>query len=155
MYDDFYGEVYERTVSIETMPFVIGIAIIATLVLVVLLAKFVLPDNKREGLSKAGKTLHDIFNFKFLILEYILKITYVIATVFCVVLGVLMLFGFSHYSSGFFSSTHWYGGYGILLALFGPIAIRISYEVFMMFILLVKNTIDINKKLKNPEDEDE
>jgi uncharacterized membrane protein len=135
------------------MPFVIGLAIIATVVLVVLLAKFVLPDNKREALPKVGKILHDIFNFKFLILEYILKITYIIATVFCVVLGVLMLFGFSHYSSGYFSSTSWYGGYGILLALFGPIAIRITYEAFMMFILLVKNTIDINKKLKNPEDE--
>ena len=29
----------------------------------------------------------------------------------------------------------------------GPIVIRIAYEILMMFILLVKNTMEINKKM--------
>ena len=147
-----YAEIM-KTVSFNTMPFVFGLSVLATIVAVVILFMFVVPEKKRAGLPKIGQILHDIFNFKSLFIEYILKATYVILTVFCVVYGVLMLFGISHFSSDYFAYTHWYGGYGILLAIAGPIAIRITYELFMMFVLLVKNVIEINKKMKNSDDE--
>ena len=39
------------------------------------------------------------------------------------------------------------GGYGLLIIILGPIAIRLSYELMMMAILLLKNVISINHKL--------
>lgn len=41
------------------------------------------------------------------------------------------------------------GGYGILLMVLGPIAVRLCYELLMMAVLLLKNVISINRKLKN------
>lgn len=41
----------------------------------------------------------------------------------------------------------WMGGYGLLIIILGPIAIRLSYELMMMAILLLKNVISINHKL--------
>ena len=52
--------------------------------------------------------------------------------------------------------TDWYGIYGILTAIIGPFAIRLAYEMIIMGLLLVKNVMQINKKLKNQvEDEEE
>ena len=39
------------------------------------------------------------------------------------------------------------GGTGLLCIIVGPIAVRLSYELMMMAILLVKNVISINRKL--------
>lgn len=43
----------------------------------------------------------------------------------------------------------WLGGYGILVMILGPIVIRLVYELLMMVIILIKNVISINNKLKN------
>ena len=43
----------------------------------------------------------------------------------------------------------WLGGLGLLLMILGPIAIRLVYELLMMMVILVKNVIEINNKLKN------
>jgi drug/metabolite transporter (DMT)-like permease len=61
-------------------------------------------------------------------------------------LGVLMLFGFE---TTYWGDIEWAGGYGLLLAILGPVVLRLFFEASMMFILLVKNTISINNKLKN------
>ena len=42
--------------------------------------------------------------------------------------------------------TNFFGG--IAIAVLGPIALRLVYEGIIMFILLVKNVIDINNKMK-------
>lgn len=47
------------------------------------------------------------------------------------------------------TGRHWLGGYGILLMVLGPIAVRLCYELLMMAVLLLKNVISINRKLKN------
>ena len=39
------------------------------------------------------------------------------------------------------------GGTGLLCIIVGPIAVRLSYELLMMVVLLVKNVIAINHKL--------
>ena len=39
------------------------------------------------------------------------------------------------------------GGTGLLCIIVGPIAVRLSYELMMMAVLLVKNVISINRKL--------
>ena len=90
-----------------------------------------------------------ILNFKTLFIEKILKALYVFATAFALIFGFLMLFSFVKVGGywGTASTIHWYGYYGLLIMIGGPIAIRLTYEVIMLFILLVKNVMDINKKL--------
>ncbi len=114
---------------------IIGVlAFVFTVAAVVLLYIFVIPESKRETLPKAGAMLHDLLNFKELFLEKILKFFYVFTTVFSVVYGVLLLITFNFT--------------GLIYIIILPIAIRVAYELLMMTILLVKNVIEINKKMK-------
>ncbi len=142
--------------NINTVGFMTTVASIAAIVLTVLAYKFIIPASKRAGLNKLGQFLHDVFNFRFLIIEKILQCLYVLSTIACVCLGVCMLLGISIRSYSC-SETYvdWYGLYGILIAVVGPFAVRLAYEAIMMGVLLVKNVIQINKKLKAQVDEDE
>ncbi len=101
---------------------------------------FIIPESKRPKLNGLLKKVHDILNFKTLFLEMILKALYIFATALCICIG---LFGIL---SAMFTYPSLALGYFALM-IFGPIAVRISYELMMMFILLVKNVTDINKKM--------
>ena len=127
------------------------IALILTIIATILAFIFIVPDSKRARLNKFGKFLHDTFNFKYLIIEKILQALYIFSTIFVILTGFCMLFYVQPgYSYGFYSTPSvWFGGYGILLMLIGPIVIRLSYEFIMMTLLLIKNVIQINNKLKN------
>lgn len=138
-----------RSIDINTVPFFAIVGLLTAIAATVLLFIFVLPEKKHEKLPKFLKVVHDIFNMKDLLLESILRLLYVFSSLACVCGGIFMLFGFQVYDSGYYSYSQWYGGYGLLIAILGPIALRIVFEAMMMFILLVKNTIQINKKLKN------
>lgn len=141
------------TININTTTFFTVMGILIGIAATVLLYIFVLPENKREKLPKILKVLHDIFNMKQLWLETFLRGLYVLSSTLCITVGACMLFSFSIYDSGRYSYSHWYGGYGILLAILGPVVLRIVFEGLMMFILLVKNTIQINNKLKADADQ--
>ena len=91
------------------------------------------PKSKREGLNKFFQFIHDLFNFKFLIIEKILKALYIFSTLFCIATGFFLLF--SGYSYGRYSE--YFGGYGsyqslapagLILMFFGPIIMRLFYE---------------------------
>ncbi len=115
---------------------------------------FILPEGKIKKTNKFfGKVINiarDLFNFKELYLEKILQALYILATIACITVGAMMLFGFSFWESWSGGlRVQWTGGYGLLLMIAGPIAVRIAFEVSMMFILLVKNVLQINSKLKN------
>ena len=43
---------------------------------------------------------------------------------------------------------------GVLRMVLGPVMLRLSYEGIMMFLLLVKNTAEINQKLSAGNTED-
>lgn len=135
-----------------TVSLVLGI--IAAIVITVFLYIKVLP-RKYDGKlpNKYWQFVHDFFHFKKLYLEEVLKAIYVLANAACIAIGAFMLISFQTYTSYYYgySRTTWYGGYGLLLIIGGPIALRLTYEGIMMFILLVKNTIEINNKLKAPE----
>ena len=146
--------------SINTVTLTMILGIIATIVCTVLVCKFIAPEKRREKLNPLGKFLNDLFNFKFLIIEKVLKFFYIFGTVSCVCIGFFMLFSVVHTSySGLYSSsysyTYWYGPYGLLLMVLGPIAMRLIYEFSMLGIILVKNVMEINKKLKSDVNEDE
>ena len=118
------------------------LAIIATVAAFIL----VVPESKREKLGRFGKFLHDAFNFKFLIVEKVLQALYIFFTAYVILCGFFMLF---MAPETWYGGRQWLGGYGLLLMVLGPIVIRMSYELLMMVILLVKNVISINRKLKN------
>ncbi|MBQ4082202.1 MAG: hypothetical protein IJC55_02790 [Clostridia bacterium] len=136
-----------------------GIAIIAVLgvilafIATILAFVFIIPEKKRARMNKFGKFLHDLLNFKFLIIEKIIQFCYVLATSFTLVGGFLMLFWFEErYSFSYYYTDvrkEWMGYYGLLVMILGPIVVRIVYELVMMAILAVKNIIQINNKIKN------
>ena len=121
------------------------IGIVAALVCAILSVVLITPASKRETLSPFFKGLADIFNFRGLIIEKILKFFYIVSTYFCIFGGFFMLFAQERSWGGYRSLA----GQGLLTMLLGPIFIRIMFEFMMLTILLVKNVIEINNKLKN------
>ena len=96
----------------------------------------VMPKSKDGNLgNKFLQFLHDFFHFKQLYVEYVLKFIYMLGTLFCIVTGFFWLFSYAALT-------------GLMLMILGPVVLRLTYEFTMMFILLVQNTMDINKKLK-------
>ncbi len=124
--------------TIITLAAVFGLA--ACIVLYVM----VLPKKKDGQLqNKYLQFIHDYFHFKTLYLEVILKFIFTLATCLVVFYGFFTLFGEDYWGDSTF-------GTGLVILIAGPLALRIAYESIMMFILLVKNVIDINNKTKAP-----
>jgi len=121
---------------------------------------FVLPEKKREKLPKIGQMIHDLFNFKYLIIEKILQALYIFTTLFVFLYGFLYIFtGFeahtyySYVTDRYRTEYSWNGWVGFLIMILGPIVLRLVYEGLLMMVLLVKNVIQINRKLKNQNEE--
>ena len=137
-----------QTLSVLAFVF----AIIAT----VLAFVFIVPEKRRPRLNRFGKFVHDTLNFKYLILEKVLQALYIFATCYVILIGFCMLFQVEKYYSYYDGlQRRWLGGYGLLVMVLGPILVRLAYEGIMMFILLIKNVIQINNKLRYPEDYNE
>lgn len=122
-----------------------GIAMLLAAGATVLAYLFIVPEKRSKNLNGFGKFLHNLVNFKSLVVEKILQATYIFSTAMVILMGFFMLF---YVEEGYWGDE-WYGGQGILLMLLGPVAIRLVYELAMMLILLVKNVIQINNKLKD------
>lgn len=116
-------------------------AILFAIAATVLAFIFIVPEKRREKLNAFGKFLHDTCNFKYLVVEKLLQALYIFATSLVILNGFFMLFQAPY--------GHWLGGYGLIVMIIGPIALRLVYELLMMMVLLVKNVIMINKKLKD------
>lgn len=125
------------------------LAVLVAIAATVLAMIFITPESKREKLGSLGKFIHDLCNFKFLIIEKILKALYIFSTVFIVVFGFLNLFNFYTNWNG---DLRWGGLNGIAYMILGPIVIRLAYEITMLLVLLVKNTTAINNKIKGDAD---
>ncbi len=111
-------------------------ASIITLVLVVLLYKYILPEGNRPKLNRFFTLVHDVLTINSLWLDKILRFLYVVSAVGTVVFGFFCLFN---------SETYLIGA-GLIL--FGPIACRITFEILMFAVLAVENIMEINEKLK-------
>ena len=134
--------------NLNTLPLMYVIGLFLAAAATVCICIFILPEAKREKLPKLLQLLQDIFSFKTLLLEKVLRFLYTFATMACVFVGICLLFAFQLHGG---ELVHWYGLQGIGLILGGTIGTRIVFEIIMMFILLVKNTIEINQKLKDKE----
>ena len=113
--------------------------IIAAILAVVggILVYFLFVRSKNEPKGKFLKWLKDFLAFKVMWIEPILKVVYYIATIY------IILFSFTFLAAG---------GMGVLFfflcLVFGPIAVRLAYEMTMMFIMIWHNTREIAEQTK-------
>ena len=133
--------------------FLLGIiAFAAIIVAMFFLYSKVVPVKHDGNLSNPRlQKLHDYFNFKKLYIETILKFCFVLATVVCEVMGayvIISTFLTFIFTIASFQIGMLFGGIfgGLLIMTLGALVIRLIYEGTMMFIILVKNVIEINKK---------
>ena len=115
------------------------VALILAIVGTILAFIFITPEKKRAKLPKFFQVCADIFNFKGLILEKILKAFYIFFTLYLILYGFLMIFTGQVLIA-------------LMIMILAPIGVRIGFEFAMLTILLVKNVIAINNKLKNQND---
>ena len=153
------------------MVFITVIGVIASIVLTVFLCAKVLPEKYNGTFQKKIlQTAHDYFNFKKLYIESVLKALFTFLSITCVVVGVLgatvgnfiQFFGniadaitYDYFGNWIWTSLFRNFFVGVGLAVLAPIVLRLVYEGTMMFILLVKNVISINNKLKGDSAEEE
>ena len=78
--------------------------------------------------------LYDFLNFKFYIIEGLLKFTYVLVACICTGMGLFM-------SLSIVELTH-----GLILLVGGNLAARIVYEFILMLIMACRNLGELNKK---------
>lgn len=128
-------------------------AIVFSLVAAVILAIAFAPAKKKAELTGFGARLNDLFNFRDLFIEKILKFLYILATCFCIIAGLFGLLTAIFRGYGFASCLS-----AFLFMVLGPVVLRLAFELLMMMVLLVTNVIEINKKLdgtpeKAPEPE--
>ena len=126
---------------------IVTLASLSAIAATVLAFIFIIPEKKRPTLNGFFRILHDILNFKSLLLELILKASYVFATAYVIFSGFFTIFG-KTYDYGYYGRS--FGDNlleGFIMMVAGPIAIRLAYELLMMFVILVKNVTDINKKM--------
>lgn len=79
------------------------------------------------------KTVYDFFNFNRFYTEDIMKLLYVLLTAAFTVIGIFMLF--VEFATG------------LILIIVGNLALRIAYELVMMFVILCRKTVSIDKKM--------
>ncbi len=98
---------------------------------------FLFVNSKTEVKGKFAKWLKDFLAFKIMWLEPILKMAYYFATI----VTILLSFSFLQF-----------GGNGVLMFFLmligGPIITRVVYEMFMIIIMIWRNTKDISDKMK-------
>lgn len=132
--------------SVARTSFGLGLAaVIISIILTILLVVLVVPAKRREGLPKFFQVVHDICNFKGLLLEKVLKVLYIFSTINVMLTGIFTWFS-GGYNFGLTFLT------GLLILVLGPILVRLAYEFMMLFVLLVKNVIQINNKLNGKND---
>ena len=109
----------------------------------------IMPANRAETFknNKFLKWLHDLVNFKALLIEKIMKVLYVLSTCICICVGFFLLFG----KMGYRGST---ALIGLALMVLGPIVTRLVYEGLMLIILITKNVIEINNRMGDSTEDD-
>ena len=127
------------------MSLILIASFLISLAAVIVLYVLVLP-KKKDGTFFSGfwQWVHDYFHFKKLYIESVLRFCFVFATIGSMVFGLFAsLYSAISYPEDIGTAIGQFFGLVILL----PIGLRLFYELTMMAILLVKNVMEINKKL--------
>lgn len=136
-----------------------GFGSVIALFLTILVYIYIIPEKRRSQLNRFGRFLQDLCNFKFFVIEKILRFLYVLTTSISLVGGLAMTFWVQeqyHLDSAnqVYVTKEWMGYYGLLLIFFGPIIVRLVYEILMLGLVAVKNIIQINRKIKDRSKEE-
>ncbi len=111
------------------------VIILLVAVILAIVLNFTFLSKKNEGKYKGA--LGKIYNFlcfnKFYV-EEIFKLIYIITAVVITVIGLIMLFNFNFIV-------------GLLIIIIANVLLRITYELIMMFIILCRKTVSIDKRL--------
>ena len=131
-YDYLLGETTNTVNKVAGTAVWTVIAFIIAIAAGIMIYFMFVKDNK--PVSEKLQKLKDLLDFKTMLIEPILKIVYIIATVF------IILFSFGLISLNFVSF--------LMVLILGPIAIRIVYELMKINIMIWKNTKEINDNIK-------
>lgn len=111
----------------------LAVAILVAVILSVVLY-FTFLNKKNEGKYEGiAKKIYNFFNFNKFYVEDILKLVYIISAAVLTVVGVTILF-----SQSFIA--------GLLILIAGNVALRIGYELIMMFIIMCRKTVSFDRK---------
>ena len=124
------------TKAASGMIWVVISAILAVIGGIVLYFTFLSKKNEGKFTGFLG-WMYDFLTFKKMMIENLLKILYLIATIF------ITLGSFALISTSFIAF--------LMTLVFGNIAARVGYELFLVTLVICRNTTDINKKLGNKE----
>lgn len=130
----------KRAQTYTTISYVFSIIIflIIFIVAAIIILKVLGSEKYANSDNKIIRFLHNLITFKSLLIEQILKVLYIILTLICIYFGFSLLVASPIIA--------------ILLIILGPLVIRLLFEGLMLTVLLVKNVIDIRKKLYNNPD---
>lgn len=132
MYDFDY---YTPSISSNVAGSLVWTVVSVVLAIIGGILAYVLFINKNNKLdNKFLVWLRDFLSFKNLLLETILKVTYVILAIF------ITLTSFNMIGVNFFGF--------LLYLIIGNVVLRIIYESSLMLLMIWKNTSEINKKMK-------
>ncbi len=132
MYDFDY---YTPSISSSATGSLVWTVVSIILAIIGGILAYVLFINKNNKLdNKFLVWLRDFLSFKNLLLETILKVTYVILAIF-ITLSSFNMIGINFL--GF-----------LLYLIIGNVILRIVYESSLMLLMIWKNTSEINKKMK-------
>ena len=95
---------------------------------------FFLPAKNEGKFTGFVKWLYEFLSFKFLTIEVILKVAYIVLAIYT----TLSAFGFIGTSAILFFGT----------LIIGNLVLRIAFEGALLLIMLYKNTKEINSKIK-------
>ena len=130
MYPYNYSYEYYYTGRLTCMV----VAILAAVILSVVLY-FTFLRKKNEGKYKGfTEKIYNFFNFNKFYVEEILKLVYIVSAAVLTVVSLVSLF-----SPAFFI--------GLITLILGNVALRIAYELIMMFIIICRKTVSVDKKL--------
>lgn len=136
MYNDMYNpnSIFSFSGSVDSTWMIVS-AVLAIVGGIVAYALFVMKKNEFTGFLK---WLHDFLNFKTFLIEKVLKVLYMVVAIFI----TLSSFSFIKVSIASF----------FMYLVLGNIIARILYEFILMFLTIVSNTTEINKKLSEKKE---
>lgn len=91
--------------------------------------------RSKEPVSNGFQKVKDFLNFKTLLIEPLLKILYLVLTIF------IILYSFTFIALGMFGTF-------LIVLIVGPIVLRLCYESFIIVIMIWKNTKEISDNTK-------
>ena len=133
-----YNDIYSVSNSLQGMAIWTIVALILSIIGGILVYFLFIKTNNK--LSDNLKKLRDLLDFRIMLIEPILKIVYLIGTIF------IILFSFNFITINFISF--------LLMLIIGPVIIRIVYEASLILVMIWKNTKIISDNTKKEKDKD-